>query len=238
MVLCWVEGSKAWLLESSPVNKWLKLSVLSLHNLSHGLVEEVLCGVSPASALWSGSIMASHGSLLHLECVLRLPWNLVLAISYWVDLMVDNEILAVIRILLLIWLVCWLGPRHSWHWWNLLRFEAWAWRLESVRTLLLELIWAWHAEARFFLGRLLLLAAWGLVVVLKSYEEVLSNILNGAICNIVVFIVVIIIVWDIIDDVGCVTILWIAWVWSVFWLDFSLFWELCLLDDFALWIDI
>jgi hypothetical protein len=60
--------------------------------------------------------------------------------------------------------------------------------------LLLDLILAWHAEARFFLGCLLLLAAWGLVVVLKSYEEVLINILNGAICNIVVFIVIIVIV--------------------------------------------
>jgi hypothetical protein len=38
-------------LESSPVDKWLKLSVLSLHNLGHGLVEEVLSGVSSASAL-------------------------------------------------------------------------------------------------------------------------------------------------------------------------------------------
>jgi hypothetical protein len=51
LALWWVEAGKAWLLESSPVDKWLKLSVLSLHNLGHGLVEEVLSGVSSASAL-------------------------------------------------------------------------------------------------------------------------------------------------------------------------------------------
>ncbi len=41
---------------------------------------------------------------------------------------------------------------------------------------------------------MLLLTALSLVVVLESDIEVLSNILNGAICYIVIFIVVIIIV--------------------------------------------
>lgn len=74
------------------------------------------------------------------------------------------------------------------------------------------------------------------MVVLESDIEVLSNILNGAICYIVIFIVVIIIVWYVIDDVGCVAILWTAWIWSVFWLDFKIFLEFSLLNDFALWI--
>jgi len=47
-----------WLVETGeaglkppPVNEWLKLSILSLDDLGHGLVEEVLCGVSSSSAL-------------------------------------------------------------------------------------------------------------------------------------------------------------------------------------------
>lgn len=42
---------------SSSINKWLDLSVLSLHNLSHCLVEEVLSCISPPSALGSRLVL-------------------------------------------------------------------------------------------------------------------------------------------------------------------------------------
>lgn len=50
-LLCWVDSAKARWLKSSPVDEWLDFSVLSLYDLSHSLVEEVLSGKSASSAL-------------------------------------------------------------------------------------------------------------------------------------------------------------------------------------------
>lgn len=58
------------------------------------------------------------------------------------------------------------------------------------------------------MGRLLLLCCvLGLVIVLKSNIEILSNVFNSAISNIIIFIVIIVIIRDVVYDIGCGTTL-------------------------------
>lgn len=75
------------------------------------------------------------------------------------------------------------------------------------------------------------------MIVFDGDVEVLSNVLDFAVGHIVIFVVIIVIVGDIVDDVGGVTSLAVfGFITLTFWLTFVV--QLaCLLDDFALWVD-
>lgn len=86
---------------SSSINKWLDFSVLSLDDLSHSLVEEVLSGISSSSALGSRLVLSSHLSLA--EWRLVSSWDLEASIN-WINLMMNDEVLAFFtNFLLLSW---------------------------------------------------------------------------------------------------------------------------------------
>ena len=125
---------------SSSVHKRLDFSVLSLYNLSHCLVEEVLCGVSPSSALGSGLVLTLELPLAHWHLILGSPWNLETAINNWINLMVDDIIMAVFIDLLLSCWHCRLSSLHSGHLREVFLVKARFLWLESERILLLEWI--------------------------------------------------------------------------------------------------
>jgi len=88
VLLCWVHLS-------SSIDKWLDLSVLSLNDLSHCLIEEVLCSISSTSTLGSGLALSPELPLV--DWYLGSP-----TVDDWVDLMIDDEIMAVFTMSLLV----------------------------------------------------------------------------------------------------------------------------------------
>jgi hypothetical protein len=83
---------------SSSVHKGLDFPVLSLNNLGHCLVEEVLSCISSSSAFGSRPVLAFELPLVH--------WHLVWLSDDWVDLMINNEIMTIFTNLLLGWWHC------------------------------------------------------------------------------------------------------------------------------------
>lgn len=80
----------------SSVNERLDFSVLALNNLGHCLVEEVLSCISPTSALRSRPVLVFELPLAHWNLVWLSPWNLEATINDWVNLMINDEIMAVL----------------------------------------------------------------------------------------------------------------------------------------------
>lgn len=210
-------------------------SCLSLDYLSHSLVEEILSSISSSSALRSWLVLASHLPLTDRRLVLRSSWNLVATINDWINLMVDDVVLAVLT--LVIKLHGWLSSLESWNWSKLFGLKARVVWLERERTLFLHWVQVWvgNIESWCFLGWLNIL--W-LMVVLKCNVEVLGDIFHFAMSYIIILIVIIVIIWDIINNVCCASSLRIVLL-SValsFWL--ALITDLgCFLYHLALWID-
>jgi hypothetical protein len=72
------------------------------------------------------------------------------------------------------------------------------------------------------------------MVVLEGDVEVLSNVLHFACSYIIILVEIIIIIGDVVNDIGCVASLTVALLG--FWL--TLISKLaCLLNHFALWVD-
>lgn len=87
---------------SSSINKRLNFSILTLDDLSHGLIEEILSSVPSSSALRSRSILASHLFLAEWTHVGLPLWNLEATIDDWVNLVVDDKVVTILIIHLLL----------------------------------------------------------------------------------------------------------------------------------------
>jgi len=157
------------------------------------LIEEVLSGVLSSSALRSGSVLAFELSLAHWCLILASSWDLVALVDNWIDLMANDEVMAVIIIVVLVQMHSRLCSLEGWNLWELIVFEAGVVWLESKGALLFHCVkvWIWNVERLSFLG--LLDISW-LVVVLKCDEEVLSDVFNLTICHIIIFVVIIVII--------------------------------------------
>jgi len=77
-----------------------------------------------------------------------------------------------------------------------------------------------------------------LVVVFEGNIKVLSNVLNFTVCDIIVLVVIIVIVRDVVNDVGRVTSLTVIFIAAALELPINFLTKLWgLLDHFALWVD-